>query len=420
MSAPGNNDGSGRASVPIEGQTPLNYLAGRRLALVVTGGVAAYKAAELARMLVRSGAGVRAVLTENAARFITPLTFESLTGQPAYLDMWSRAQFEIEHISLADWAEAVVVAPATANFLAKMAHGLADDFASAFMLASAAPKLAAPAMNSRMLANQATADNLRVLAERGVTIIGSQTGLLACGTVGDGRLAELETIALMAARALGPNDFSGRRLAVSAGSTRESWDDIRFLANRSTGRMGLDIALAAWLRGAEVTVVAGPMVAPPPALPGLDFRVAESTRDMLAALMETEFQTLVMAAAPADFRPAERVYGKIKKGGSLPSLSLAANPDILKGLPRQSGRLYIGFAAEDGDLAARAAAKLKDKDLDLVAANQAGGEGGAFASADNNLHLVFKDGRVLEISPRPKFAAAWALLDAVKDLKPRA
>ena len=395
---------------------PLDSLGGRRLALVVTGGVAAYKAAELARLYTRSGAQVRTVLTENALRFISSLTFESLTVQPSYSNMWARPQFEIEHVALADWAEAAVVAPASADFLAKMAHGLADDFASTFLLAFDGPKLVAPAMNSRMLAAGPTRNNFETLAGQGVEFIASSSGLLACGAVGDGRLADTQLIALMTARALGPGDFRGRRLAVSAGSTRESWDDIRFLANRSSGRMGLDLALCAWLRGAEVSVVAGPAVIPPPPLPGLDFQSVESTVDMLDCLSALDYQTLIMAAAPADFRPAQRTAGKIKKSGDLPELPLTANPDILKNLPRQKGRIMVGFAAEDRDLVSRGQGKLADKNLDLVAANQAGGSDGAFASAENHLWLIFKDGRVEEISPRPKFAAAWAILDAVRTL----
>jgi len=397
----------------------LDSLHGRRVALVVTGGVAAYKAAELARMWARAGAEVRVVLTENAARFITTMTFESLTGQPAFLDMWTRPQFEIEHISLATWAEVAVVAPATADFLAKMAHGLADDFATTFMLAVEAPKLAAPAMNSRMLAAPATRANLEILTEHGVGIIQPTSGLLACGEAGDGRLADLTTIALSAARALAPKDFRGRRITVSAGATREPWDDIRFISNRSSGRMGLNLALAAWLRGAEVDLVAGPAVEPPPALAGLNFRAVETTADMLAAVEETDFQTLIMAAAPADFRPAQVTAGKIKKGRDLPRLTLEMAPDILKSLPRRPGCLYIGFAAEDDDLVIRAQSKLKDKDLDLVAANQAGGAGSAFAATENRLWLVFRDGRKEEITIRPKFAAAWALLDAILTLEPR-
>ena len=422
MSAPKNNRRKpapapeSRLSPPESWTGPLDSLRGRRLALVVTGGVAAYKAAELSRIWTRAGAQVRAVLTENAARFITALTFESLTGQPAYLDMWARPQFEIEHVSLAQWAEAAVVAPATADFLAKMAHGLADDFATTFMLASDAPKIVAPAMNRRMLAAPATVANFKILAGHGVDILDTASGLLACGEVGDGRLADLETIALVTARALGPGDFRGWRLAVSAGSTREPWDDIRFISNRSTGRMGLDLGLAAWLRGAQVTIVAGPAVAALPPLPQLDFLTVETTADMLNVLEAIDYQTLIMAAAPADFRPAERTRGKIKKAQGPPPLPLAANPDILKSLPRDPERRYVGFAAEDGDLINRARAKLEDKKLDLIAANQAGGPGGAFASADNHLWLVYRDGRQAEISTRPKFASAWALLDAVKEL----
>lgn len=410
MSVPNNSDCTARG--------PLETLAGRRLALVATGGVAAFKAAELARMWVRAGAQVRVALTENAARFVTPLTFEALTGQPVATDMWSRPQYDIEHVSLADWAEAVIVAPATANFLAKLAHGIADDFASTFMLASTAPKILAPAMNSKMLANPATAANLNTLTGRGHLIAPSEDGLLACGATGEGRLANLETIALMAARAVTPQDFAGRRVAVSAGSTHEPWDDIRFLANRSTGRMGLSVAMAAWLRGAEVTLVSGPSLsqAPPP-LPNFTAKSVETTHDMLAALESCDFQTLIMAAAPADFRPAERRRGKIKKaGGPPPALTLAANPDILKSLPRGAGRIFVGFAAEDQDLIERAKAKLRDKNLDLIAANQAGGEHSAFAADDNHLWLLDKNGAITEIPPRPKFAAAWAIVNAVAAL----
>jgi len=398
----------------------LALAAGRRLALVVTGGVAAYKAADLARRLTRAGALVRTVLTENAARFITPLTFEALTGQPAYISQWSRTRLEIEHLSLADWAEAVVVAPATANFLAKMAHGLADDLASTFLLASGGPILAAPAMNSRMLAAPATAANLETLARRGVEIIRPLSGLLACGETGPGRLADLETIALSAARALAPNDFLGQRLVVTSGSTWETWDEMRYLANRSTGLMGRELALAAWLRGGLVTLVGGPAALRPPELPGLASLVAESARDLLTTLKTLDFEALIMAAAPADFRPAAPRAGKIKKDQGLPDLPLAVNPDILKSLPRRPGSVRIGFAAEDRDLVERARKKLYEKDLDLVAANEASGPDSAFAAAESRVRLVFRDGRVLDLGRRPKFSAAWAILDAAAGLKPDA
>lgn len=396
--------------------SPLESLSGRRLVLVVTGGVAAYKAAELARMWVRAGALVRVVLTENAARFISPLTFESLTGQPVFWDMWAQRQFEIEHIALADWAEAVIIAPATANFLAKAAHGLADDFASTFLLAAShLPQLAAPAMNSRMWAARPTQANLKTLAANGVSIIEPQAGLLACGASGDGRLADLECIALCTARSLGPGNMRGLSVVVSAGSTREPWDDIRFLANRSTGKMGMALAIACWLRGASVTLLAGPGVAASPFLPDFSRLEAETTCEMLDILAGLDFQVLIMAAAPADFRPAERVSGKIKKTGGAPALSLAPNPDILKSLDK-GDRLFVGFAAEDGDLIERAKGKLADKNLDLIAANRAGGPEGAFGADNNHLWLLDKSGEVSEISPRPKFAAAWAISEAMSGL----
>jgi len=396
----------------------MALVAGRRLVLVVTGGVAAYKAADLARRLTRAGAQVRTVLTENSARFITPLTFEALTGQPAYLSQWSRTRLEIEHLALADWAEAVVVAPATANFLAKMTHGLADDLASTFLLAaSGRPILAAPAMNSRMLTAPATTANLEILAGRGVEIIRPASGLLACGETGPGRLAELETIALSAARALAPKDFLGQRLVVTSGSTWETWDEMRYLTNRSTGLMGRELALAAWLRGGLVTLVRGPAALSPPELPGLTSLIAESARDLLSALESLDYEALIMAAAPADFRPAAPRAGKIKKDQGLPDMPLAVNPDILKSLPRRPGSLRIGFAAEDRDLLERASKKLAEKDLDLVAANEASGPESAFAATESRVRLVFKDGRVLDLGRRPKFSASWAILDAAAGLQ---
>jgi phosphopantothenoylcysteine decarboxylase/phosphopantothenate--cysteine ligase len=398
----------------------LALAAGRRLALAVTGGVAAYKAAELARILTKAGALVRTVLTENAARFIAPLTFEALTGQPAYVSQWLRSGLEIEHVALADWAEAVVVAPATANFLAKMTHGLADDLASTFLLAaSGLPILAAPAMNSRMLAAPATKANLEILAGRGVEII-TASGLLACGETGPGRLADLEAIALSAARTLAPKDFLGQRLAVTAGSTWEKWDDLRYLANRSSGLMGRELALAAWLRGGQATLIGGPAALRPPQLPGLTSLTAESTRDMLAALENLDYDVLIMAAAPADFRPAAPLAGKIKKDQGPPDLPLAANPDILKSLPRRPGGLRVGFAAEDRDILERARKKMEEKDLDMVAANEAGGPESAFAATESRVRLIFRDGRVLDLGRQPKFAAAWDILDALQSLGPSA
>jgi phosphopantothenoylcysteine decarboxylase/phosphopantothenate--cysteine ligase len=321
-------------------------------------------------------------------------------------------------VALADWAEAVVAAPATAHLLAKMAHGLADDLASTFLLtASGLPILAAPAMNSRMLAASATKANLETLAGRGVEII-TASGLLACGETGPGRLADLETIALSLARALAPKDFLGQHLVMTAGSTWEKWDELRYLTNRSSGLMGRELALAAWLRGGRVTLVTGPSAIRPPELPGLTSLTVESTRDMLAALENLAYNALIMAAAPADFRPAAPIAGKIKKEMGPPELPLAANPDILKSLPRRPGSLRIGFAAEDQDILERARKKLAEKDLDMVAANEAGGPESAFAATESRVRLILRDGRVLDLGRQPKFASAWAILDACQRLSP--
>ncbi|MGL4208758.1 MAG: bifunctional phosphopantothenoylcysteine decarboxylase/phosphopantothenate--cysteine ligase CoaBC [Candidatus Adiutrix sp.] len=406
------------ATIPLNNwSSPLETLTSRRLALIVTGGVSAYKAAQLARLWVKAGVHVRVVMTDNAARFITPLCFESLTGQAAMVSMWDKPQFNIGHIALADWAEGVVVAPATANFLAKMAMGLADDLASTFFLAAKGPKLAAPAMNSHMWLNPATCANVETLKKRNIEIIAPEKGDLACGTIGDGRLANLETIAMMAARALGPQDLKGKKIAVTSGATYEAWDDIRVLTNRSTGLMGLSLALAAWVRGAHVTLVAGPASRLPQApLPDFTIKKIESTANMLETLSQTDFQALIMAAAPADFCPAAPTAGKIKKGAGVPSLLLAPTCDILKTIPRRPDQLFIGFAAEDTDLLARAKGKLENKNLDLVAANQAGGHNSSFGADNNHLWLIFKDGRIDEISCRPKFAAAWAIVDALSSL----
>ena len=392
---------------------PIDSLTGRRLVLLVTGGIAAYKAAELARLFVKGGAQVRTIMTASATRFITPLTFEALTGGPVVVDMWTPRQTEVEHIAWADWAEAAIVAPATANFLAKITYGLADDFASAFMLAFPGPKLLAPAMNSNMWHNPATIDNLNTLKSRNFTIISPEAGLLACGTTGDGRLAAVEKIALASARLLGPFDLA-KKIIISAGATQEPWDDIRFLSNRSTGQMGLALALASYVRGAEVKLVCGPAV---PKLEGAfdieELRVTD-TASMLTVIRKLlpSQDILIMAAAPADFRPAQTVTGKIKKESGPPgALQLAANPDILKSLDKD-GKIFVGFAAESENLADRAKEKLKAKNLDLVIGNQAQS---AFAAPDNEL-LIISHNAEIKVSRRPKFAAAWAILDNIAKL----
>ncbi|MDR2612643.1 MAG: bifunctional phosphopantothenoylcysteine decarboxylase/phosphopantothenate--cysteine ligase CoaBC [Deltaproteobacteria bacterium] len=397
----------------------LGTLSGRRILLVVTGGVAAYKTVYLARLLVKAGASVRTALTEAGARFVTPLTFEAATGGEAAASMWERRRTEIGHVAWAEWAELAIVAPATADFCARLACGLAGDFPSALLLATAAPVVVCPAMNTGMLLNPATAANLATLEGRGVTVLGSPSGPLACGSTGEGRMAEPPDVAAAAARALAPGWLAGRRVIVTSGATAEPWDDIRYLTNRSSGRMGAELARAAWLLGAEVELISGPYAEEAGVnAPGLAQTRVGDCRELLAALESRigEAQVLVMNAAPADFRPAERVTGKIGKAGGIPRLELARNPDILATLaPRKpAGSVWIGFAAESGDLEAGARAKLAAKALDYIAANSASGPGSAFGGGLTELTVLDPSGRVTLRTPRvAKFEAAWLLLESV-------
>ncbi|MDR1297771.1 MAG: bifunctional phosphopantothenoylcysteine decarboxylase/phosphopantothenate--cysteine ligase CoaBC [Deltaproteobacteria bacterium] len=404
---------------------PLDILRGRRILLAVTGGVAAYKAAELARLMTRAGALVRVVMTEAAARFVAPLTFSSLTGEGVGLDMWAREGTEgggghVRHVAWAEWAELLVTAPATADFLAKLAHGLAGDLASTISLAYAGPRVTAPAMNAGMYLNPATRANLETLNSRGHRILGSPEGLLACGTSGPGRMAEPLAIALEAARALGGGRLKGKKVVVTGGASREGWDDIRFLSNRSSGKMGLSLAMSAWLMGAEVVYLASPAALfPAVPLEGLKVALFETTQSLLDLLTEIISDAapwaLAMNAAPADYAPAERVRGKISKSGEpVTEIKLARTPDILTGLgPVKGSCLFLGFAAEEADLEEKARGKLLRKNLDFIAANRAGGPDSAFGSETTRLLLISKTSPAVTIGPAPKFQAAWDLWEAV-------
>ncbi|GMV29974.1 MAG: phosphopantothenoylcysteine decarboxylase [Rhodanobacteraceae bacterium] len=369
-------------------------LAGRRVLLGVTGGIAAYKAAELVRRLADAGAQVRVAMSENAARFVTPLTFQALSGHPVRLSLWDEsAEAAMGHIELARWAEDILIAPASADFLARLAHGFADDLLTTLCLASAAPLYVAPAMNQQMWANAATQANLAVLRARGVGVFGPAAGSQACGEFGAGRLLEAGELVEALANARGLRSLAGRRVLISAGPTYEDIDPVRFLGNRSSGRMGFAVAAAAVDAGAEVTLVAGPVnLATPAGARRIDVR---SARQMHAAVLAeaAAADVYVAAAAVGDFRPLEVAPQKIKKngdGGMM--LELTQNPDILAdvaALPRRP--LLVGFAAETEHLEAHARAKLERKRLDLVAANQVGG-GLGFEADDNCLTLIASDG----------------------------
>jgi phosphopantothenoylcysteine decarboxylase/phosphopantothenate--cysteine ligase len=369
-------------------------LAGVRVLLGVSGGIAAYKAAELVRRLRDAGAEVRVVLTESAAHFVTALTFQALSGNTVRSSLWDEsAEAAMGHIELARWADEVMIAPASADLIARLAHGMANDLLTTLCLATSAPVALAPAMNQQMWANAATQANLAVLRERGVRVLGPASGSQACGEFGAGRLLEAETIVaeLVAARA--PRALGGVRMLISAGPTFEDIDPVRFIGNRSSGRMGFAIAAAAAAQGARVTLVAGPVVlATPRGVERVDVRSAEEMRDAVLERVPAS-DVFISAAAVGDFRPQSMSAHKIKKDGQPLELTLMQNPDIIAevaALPRRP--FIVGFAAETEDVERHARAKLEQKGIDLIAANEVG-DGKGFEAEDNALLLLWRDGR---------------------------
>jgi len=385
-------------------------LAGVRVLLGVSGGIAAYKGAELVRRLRDAGAEVRVVLTENAARFVTALTFQALSGHPVRTSLWDEsAEAAMGHIELARWADEIVIAPASADLLARLAHGHADDLLTTLCLATAAPVSVAPAMNQQMWAHAATQANVALLRTRGVTVLGPASGGQACGEFGAGRLLEAdEIVTLLQARRV-PRVLDGARVLVSAGPTYEDIDPVRFIGNRSSGRMGFAIAEAAARAGAEVVLVAGPVALPTPA--GVERVDVRSARQMHDAVLARARMTdvFIAAAAVGDFRPRDIARHKLKKASrdSGLELSLVQNPDILAEVAALDPRPFVvGFAAETEDVEAHARAKLERKRLDLIAANEVGA-GLGFESADNALLLLWPEGReVLERTGKTELARA--------------
>ena len=378
---------------------PHGPLSGRTIALCVTGSIAAYKAVELARLLVKAGAKVLPVMTASATRFVGPLTLAGITGEAVMTDMWDASFAGEMHVRLAERADLVAIVPATADVLARLAQGRADDLVTALALCARGPVLAAPAMHPRMWEHPATQHNVTALAtQKRVTLVGPVSGEVASGDVGHGRMAEPEAIAAAIATALSPRDLAGLRIVVTAGPTLEDVDPVRFLGNRSTGKMGFAIAERAAARGAEVTLVAGPVSLPTPhGVKRVDVRGAVTMRQALWQAMGLDLSradALVMAAAVADHRPAETSATKIKKGDERVTLELVKNPDLLAevGAARASKRpVLVGFALETerGEaLVAYARRKLKDKRVDLVVANEASD---SFGREDNVATLVGAD-----------------------------
>lgn len=383
----------------------------------VTGGIAAYKACEVARELMRADVRVKVVMTAAAQRFVTPLTFRTLTGEPVAVSLWDDPVQRVHHISLADEADVVVVVPCTANVIAKLAHGRADDILTTTMLATEAPVVIAPAMNTHMWRKEITQANVDVLRNRGFVFVEPGTGELACGDTGEGRLASVpEIVAATLAELRRTRSLEGVRLLVTAGPTREPIDPVRFVGNRSSGRQGYAVAEEAAKRGADVTLVSGPVSLPVPF--GVRCVRVETAAEMCDAVTAAyaDADAVVMTAAVADLRPADPAAGKLKKGVAPDMLRLEQTDDILAELGRdKGGRVLIGFAAETEDVVAYARGKLVAKNLDLVVANDVSEPGIGFDSTVNR--VVFVEAHAEEPMPvMDKHAVAGALLDRLADL----
>jgi phosphopantothenoylcysteine decarboxylase/phosphopantothenate--cysteine ligase len=390
---------------------------GKKIIVGVSGGIAVYKAAELVRLLVKAEAHTSVAMTPNATRFVTPLTFETLSGNQVIWDMWDNRGTSIDHISWGQESDLIIIAPATANFIAKMAHGIGDDFLSTMVLAATAGILVCPSMNSQMFKNPAVQDNLRVLKARGITVMEPGEGQLACHTEGPGRLPEPEDIMEQAFILISPQDLSGLKILVTAGPTVEPIDPVRYITNRSSGKMGYALARAARRRGASVTLVSGPTSLKPPY--GVEFCGVKTAEDMKQAVFENrpKCNIIIKAAAVSDYRPRDSAAHKIKKDEDSLSLEMVKNPDILAELGsarKESNCLLVGFAAETKDLMANAKKKLRAKNLDMIVANDVSREDSGFEKDTNIVKIIYSDGQVEDLALMTKDEVADSVLDRIK------
>lgn len=397
-------------------------LKGKKIVLGVTGGIAVYKAVDLVSRLRKQGAEVRVVMTDHAKEFVTPLTFKEISGNKVAVSMWeSNQEFNVEHIALANWADVFIVAPATANIIAKMACGIADDLLSTTLLAAQAPIIVCPAMNTGMYNHPATQENLGKLQSRGVTIMPPAVGMLACGVSGPGRLPEPQQIVEFVKDffAKREGDLRGLKVLVTAAGTREPIDPVRFVGNRSSGKMGYAIAQIAAERGADVLLVTGPSALPIP--PNVACQKVETTGEMLAACLEAydKADIVIKAAAVADYRPHDVAAQKIKKKtDDALTVVMDKNPDILKELgARKKQQILVGFAAETQNLLENAREKIVKKNLDMIVANDVTAAGAGFNADTNIVKFLFPDGRVCSLEQMPKTAVAEKLLDTVLEIK---
>ncbi|HIJ58521.1 MAG TPA: bifunctional phosphopantothenoylcysteine decarboxylase/phosphopantothenate--cysteine ligase CoaBC [Deltaproteobacteria bacterium] len=393
---------------------------GKEVILGVTGGIAAYKSAELVRLMVKDDILVRVAMTKSATKFVTPLTFEALSGESVIHDMFGQEGTAIDHIQWGQESDLIIIAPATANFIGKMAHGIGDDFLSTCVIAATAKILVCPSMNTRMFENPVVQDNLDLLKKRGFIIMEPGQGALACGTEGPGRLPEPDEILEQARKLLSDQDLSGLKILVTAGPTTEPIDPVRYISNRSSGKMGYALARAAACRGADVILVSGPTDLAPP--PGLSFCQVITAEDMRRSVFENRSgcDIIIKAAAVSDYRPRDCAEQKIKKGAESLSLELIKNPDILAELGstvEEFPSVLVGFAAETEDLIVNAEKKLKSKNLDMIVANDVSSKDAGFETDTNRVKIIYSDGHVDDSPLMTKDKVADLVLDRAKAIR---
>ncbi len=391
----------------------------KKVIVGVTGGIAAYKAAELVRLLVRAGVDTRVAMTAHATEFVAPLTFETLSGNRVVWNMWDHNVVPLDHILWGQESDLIIIAPATANIIAKIAHGIGNDFLSSLILAATAKVLVCPSMNTHMFQNPAVQDNIKVLKERGFFSMTPSEGELACGTDGPGRLPEPADILEHARMLLADQDLMGLRILVTAGPTIEPLDPVRYITNRSSGKMGYALARAARLRGADVMLVSGPSGLRPPL--DVSFCEVKTAEEMRQAVLtqSSQYDVIIKAAAVCDYRPKDRADQKIKKGKEKQTLEMVKNPDILAELGSNKGdfpRILVGFSAETKDLVANAREKLEKKNLDMIVANDVSREDAGFDSDTNQVKVIYRNGHMEEFPLMTKAEVADQLLERIRDL----
>ncbi|MGP8154075.1 MAG: bifunctional phosphopantothenoylcysteine decarboxylase/phosphopantothenate--cysteine ligase CoaBC [Smithella sp.] len=393
-------------------------LTNKKIVLGITGGIAAYKAAELTRALVKEGASVKVIMTKSAMEFLTPLTLQTLSQNQVYTDMFMPAdKFEMAHIALAEFADAFVIAPATANIIGKIASGIGDDLLSTTIMAEAKPTLVCPAMNDKMLSNPIVQENINKLKKNGYVVMDSAEGKLACNTTGKGRLPDIPVIVEEIETLLAPKDFNGAKILITAGPTEEPLDPVRFITNLSSGKMGYALAIAAHRRGANVTLITGPTTLPIP--PAEKVIMVRTARQMHKAVLDNykKVNIIIKAAAVADYCPKVLSAEKIKKDKKTLSIELERNPDIIAEIGKNKGnRILVGFAMETQNLLVNASEKLKEKNMDLIVANDLKEEGAGFRRDTNIITIIDRTGKSESFGKMTKIEAAGEILNSVKKI----